>query len=121
MNQAINLASKLALFDAHWSPKIVAQLNDYHVKLVKVEGEFVWHKHDETDELFMVLDGELVIEMADGDDVTLLAGEMFVVPQGIEHRPVAQAECHILLLEPAGLVNTGDAGGDLTAPNDSWI
>ncbi len=121
MNHVINLQQKLALFDDHWSPKIVAQLNDYHVKVVKVEGEFVWHKHDETDELFMVLDGELTIELADRDAVVMQAGEVFVVPKGVQHRPIAHTECHILLLEPAGLINTGDAGGALTASNDDWI
>lgn len=121
MNDSINLEQKLSLFSEHWSPKIVAQLNDYHVKVVKVQGEFVWHKHDETDELFMVLDGELTIEMAEGDDVVMQAGEIFVVPKGVTHRPIAHKECHILLLEPAGLINTGDAGGALTAANDVWI
>ncbi len=121
MNQTISLQQKLSLFSDHWSPKIVAQLNDYHVKLVKVQGEFVWHQHDETDELFMVLDGELTIEMADGEDVVMRAGEIFVVPKGVQHRPIAHNECHILLLEPAGLINTGNADSELTAPNDAWI
>ena len=120
-HSAINLAQKLTLFDDHWSPRIITRLNDYEVKVVKVEGEFVWHKHDDTDELFIVLDGELVIEMQDGDDVPLAAGELFVVPAGAVHRPVAQSECHILLLEPSGVVNTGDAGGELTAQSDTWI
>lgn len=121
INQALNLQQKLSLFNDHWSPKIVAQLNDYHVKLVKVQGEFVWHQHDDTDELFMVLDGELTIELMGGEDVVIQAGELFVVPKGVQHRPVAHNECHILLLEPAGLVNTGDADSKLTAPSDIWI
>ena len=116
----VNLREKLATFDDYWAPRVVAALNDYQVKVVKVQGEFVWHKHAETDELFLVLAGELVIEFRDGQ-VALSAGELFVVPQGKEHRPVAQHECHLLLLEPAGVVNTGDAGGALTADNEVWI
>jgi mannose-6-phosphate isomerase-like protein (cupin superfamily) len=113
----VNLRDKLARFDDRWSPKIVANMNDYHVKLVKVEGEFLWHTHDETDELFLVLNGRLTIKLREGD-VTLDEGELFVVPRGVEHMPVAAAECHILLLEPAGTVNTGDAGGERTAQDE---
>ena len=116
----VNLRDKLAKFDDYWAPRVVAALNDYQVKVVKVQGEFVWHAHAQTDELFLVLDGELVIEFRDGQ-VTLSAGELFVVPGGKEHRPVAQKECHLLLVEPAGVVNTGDAGGALTAENGMWI
>lgn len=118
--KAINSQEKLALFNEHWSPKIIAQMNDYHLKLVKIQGEFVWHSHAETDEVFIVLDGEMVIEMRNGR-VHLHSGELFVVPKGVEHKPVAKNECHILLIEPAGLVNTGDAESELTAPNDVWI
>ena len=110
----VNLQDKLARFDAHWSPKIVADMNDYHVKVVKVQGEFVWHAHEETDELFLVLKGRLTIRQRD-TDVTLEKGDLYVVPHGVEHMPVAEDECHILLLEPADTVNTGDAGGDRTA------
>jgi len=110
----VNLQDKLARFDAHWSPKIVADMNDYHVKVVKVQGEFVWHAHEETDELFLVLKGRLTIRQRD-TDVTLEEGDLYVVPHGVEHMPVAEDECHILLLEPADTVNTGDAGGDRTA------
>lgn len=117
---AINLKEKLALFDDQWSPKIVAEMNDVQFKLVKIEGEFVWHSHADTDEVFMVLDGHMVIEFRDGQ-TDLSAGEMLVVPKGVEHRPVALEECHVLLAEPRGVVNTGDAGGDLTASNDIWI
>ena len=117
---AINLANKLSKISEHWSPKIIAQLNDYHFKLAKVQGEFVWHTHAETDEVFIVIEGELQIDFRDGP-VTLKKGEMFVVPKGVEHKPVAAQECHILLVEPAGTINTGDAGGDLTAPDDEWI
>ena len=116
----INLEEKLGKFQDHWSPKIVAQLNDYHLKLVKLQGEFVWHAHPETDELFYVLDGELDIEFRDGT-ATLRQGEMLVVPKGIEHRPRAAGECHVLLLEPEGTPNTGDAGGERTVETPEWI
>ncbi len=117
---AINLQQKLTKFSEHWTPKIIAQMNDYHLKLVKVQGEFVWHSHTETDEVFLILEGELIIEFRDGP-VTLKKGELFVVPKGVEHKPIAAAECHLMLIEPVGLVNTGDTGGDLTAPHDIWI
>lgn len=115
----VNFAEKLAGIDAPWSPRVVAELNDYQFKLVKIEGDFVWHRHDDTDEAFLVQSGTLHIDFRDGS-ATLRAGEMLVVPRGVEHRPHAQAECHVLLIEPRGTVNTGDAGGDLTAPNDVW-
>ena len=117
---AINFQSKLKKFSAHWSPKIIAQMNDYHFKLVKFQGEFVWHHHANTDEVFITLDGEMSIEFRDGK-VNLKPGEMFVVPKGMEHRPQAEKECKILLIEPAGTINTGDAGGSLTATDDVWI
>lgn len=117
---AINLEEKLAKFTDHWSPKIVAQMNDYHFKLVKVQGDFVWHSHVDTDELFFILEGELVIEFRDGP-VTLKQGEMLVIPKGIEHKPYAQEECHLMLIEPAGTINTGDAGGELTTVDEAWI
>lgn len=116
----IDLKEKLAKFSDHWSPKIIAQMNDYHFKLVKLKGEFVWHRHDQTDEVFMTLEGELTLEFRDGR-VGLKAGEMFVVPKGVEHRPSAEAECKVLLIEPVGTVNTGDAGGPMTMENDQWI
>jgi mannose-6-phosphate isomerase-like protein (cupin superfamily) len=108
MNQKINLAEKLSGFSEHWSPRTVARLNDYDVMVVKVQGEFVWHKHDETDDFFLILKGELDIQMCDRT-VTLGPGEMFIVPKGVEHRPVAREEVHMLLIEPAGTPNTGDA------------
>lgn len=117
---SINLQEKLSKFSEHWSPKIVAQLNDYHFKLAKVQGEFVWHDHPETDEVFIVVKGHLDIHFRDGV-VSLEEGEMFVVPKGVEHKPVAGNECHIMLVEPAGTVNTGDVESDRTAPNDVWI
>ncbi|HSM23816.1 MAG TPA: cupin domain-containing protein [Anaerolineaceae bacterium] len=101
-------------------PKIVAQINDYHLKLVKIQGEFTWHSHSETDEVFIVLDGSMQIDFRDGV-VKLQSGEMFVVPKGVEHKPHAKYECSLLLVEPVGTINTGDAGGKLTAPSDVWL
>jgi mannose-6-phosphate isomerase-like protein (cupin superfamily) len=116
----VDLAAKLAQFTDHWSPKVVARMNDYEVKVVKLEGEFTWHTHEDTDELFLVLDGELRIQLRDGD-VTLGPGELYVVPRGVEHCPRADGEVSALLIEPAGVVNTGDAGGDLTASYDDSL
>lgn len=116
----INFKNKLSLFDDHWAPRIIAQLNDYHLKLAKIHGEFVWHSHPETDEVFIVVEGEFEMQL-EGDSLRLQAGEMCVIPKGMQHRPVAAAECAILLIEPAGTVNTGDTGGDLTADADDWI
>ena len=117
---SINLHEKLSKFTEHWSPKIVAQMNDYHFKVVKVQGEFVWHDHPETDEVFLVVNGRLDIHFRDGV-VTLNSGEMYVVPRGVVHKPVAEEECHMLLVEPAGTVNTGDVVSEKTAPKDVWI
>jgi mannose-6-phosphate isomerase-like protein (cupin superfamily) len=116
----IDFQEKLGLFSEQWSPKIIAQMNDYHFKLAKIEGEFVWHSHPETDEVFIVIDGEFEMQLRDAS-LTLTAGEMCVIPKGVEHRPAAARECAILLIEPAGTVNTGDAGGDLTKENAEWI
>jgi mannose-6-phosphate isomerase-like protein (cupin superfamily) len=118
--QPINFQDKLAKFSEHWSPKIIAQMNDYHFKIVKVQGEFVWHDYPETDEVFVVLKGLLEIQFRDGS-VALNEGEMFVVPKGMEHKPVAAQECYILLVEPAGTLNTGDLVNERTAANDVWI
>lgn len=118
--RAINFQEKLAKFSEHWSPKIIAQMNDYHFKLVKLQGHFTWHRHTDTDEVFLVLEGAMQIDFRDGR-LALQAGEMCVVPQGVEHKPYADEECKVLLVEPAGTVNTGDAGGALTADNDVWI
>lgn len=118
----VHVADKFAAFDDLWAPKILGQINDLHLKAVKVHGEFVWHVHDDTDELFLVRSGELTIEMKGRPDVTIRADEFFVVPHGVEHRPVAREQCELLLLEPAGLVNTGDgATSDMRAPSDEWI
>jgi mannose-6-phosphate isomerase-like protein (cupin superfamily) len=117
---AINLAQKLAKITEQWSPRVVAEMNDYQFKLVKLEGEFVWHDHKDTDEVFLVLAGEMQVGFRDRD-VTLKAGELFVVPRGVEHITRAARECHLMLIEPRGTLNTGDAGGARTAPNDVWI
>jgi mannose-6-phosphate isomerase-like protein (cupin superfamily) len=114
MYEKISLAAKLATFAGYFSPKIVARLNDYDIQVVKVQGEFVWHKHDETDDFFLVLQGRLTIQLRD-QDIELNEGELFVVPRGVEHCPRADVEAHVLLIEPAGTPNTGDAGGPRTA------
>jgi mannose-6-phosphate isomerase-like protein (cupin superfamily) len=116
----VSFDEKFAKFQEQYSPRVIARMNDYEFKLVRVQGEFVWHSHADTDETFIVFDGTLVIAFRDGE-VTLSAGQMFVVPRGVEHCPRADEECRIMLIEPAGTVNTGDAGGLLTAPNDVWI
>jgi len=118
--KCINFNEKFSKFSEHWAPKIIAQMNDYHFKVVKFQGEFVWHSHDDTDEVFIVLDGEMSITFRDGS-VELKAGEMFVVPKGVEHKPFADKECKAMLVEPAGTINTGDAGGEMTADDNEWI
>ena len=110
----VNLAEKLEQVSEHWSPRIVGQLNDLHVKVVKLQGEFVWHEHDETDELFLVLNGEMTIELEDRPDVTLGPGEFFIVPRGVEHRPVAKQLVSLVLFEPATVRNTGDVDDERT-------
>ena len=120
MNQeSLNIEEKFSCFSEHWAPRVIAEMNDYQFKLVKAQGEFVWHSHDNTDEAFIVVSGILDIEFRDGK-VRLESGEMFVVPKGVEHRPIARDECRLMLVEPKGVVNTGDAGGQLTAGNDVW-
>ena len=120
MARVVDLRDKLSLFSEHWSPKVVATLNDYEVKVVKVKGEFVWHSHADTDELFLVVDGSLTIRLPDGE-VSLGPGQLFVVPRGVEHCPVAAEEASLVLIEPTGVVNTGDAGGELTATHDTTL
>jgi mannose-6-phosphate isomerase-like protein (cupin superfamily) len=117
--EVVNLEEKFARFSERWSPKILARLNDYEVKAVKLRGEFVWQRHDETDELFQVTQGSLVIRFRDRE-VSIGPGELLVVPKGVEHMPVAEEECEVLLIEPAGTPNTGDAGGARTAVAE-WI
>ncbi|MGH2851498.1 MAG: cupin domain-containing protein [Solirubrobacteraceae bacterium] len=115
MHAKINLAEKLRQLDAPYAPGIVGYLNDYKLVVVKLHGEFVWHRHQDTDDFFLVLDGRLTIQLRDRD-VELEAGEIFVVPRGVEHCPKADEEAHVLLIEPRGTRNTGDAGGAMTAP-----
>jgi mannose-6-phosphate isomerase-like protein (cupin superfamily) len=119
-NQAVDVAERLSLFSDHWSPKVVARLNDYEIKVVKVQGEFTWHSHEDTDELFLVVQGQLTIQLRDGD-VTLGPGQLYVVPRGVEHCPLADGEVHAVLIEPTGVVNTGNAGGELTATYDDSL
>lgn len=118
--QAINLKQKLGLFEEHWTPKVIAEMNDYQFKLVKIQGDFVWHDHPETDETFIVIEGELRIDFRDGA-VHLGPGEMVVVPKGVEHKPYAENEVKLMLIEPRGILNTGHEGGEMTAKNDVWI
>ena len=118
--RAINLKQKLSLFDDPWQPKVVAEMNDYQFKVVKLKGDFIWHDHRDTDETFLVLDGDLRIDFRDGA-VRISAGEMFIVPKGVEHKPYAKREVHVLLIESRGVPNTGHAGGPRTAANDEWI
>jgi mannose-6-phosphate isomerase-like protein (cupin superfamily) len=120
VSTAVDIREKLSLFSEHWSPKVVARLNDYEIKVVKLKGEFVWHSHDDTDELFLVIEGDLTIQLREGD-VHLREGQLYVVPRGVEHRPVADGEVAVMLVEPEGVVNTGDAGGDLTATYDDSL
>ena len=119
-SSAINLTDKLSQFSDLWSPRIIAQMNDYHFKIARIKGEFIWHSHPETDEVFIVIAGSMDLHFRDGV-VNLIAGEMYVVPKGVEHKPVAEGECHILLIEPAGTLNTGDASGELTKQDEIWI
>ena len=118
--RAINFAEKLSLFSEQWQPKVIAELNDMQFKIVRIEGDFLWHDHPETDEAFIVLDGELRIDFRDGW-ITVRPGEMAVVPKGVEHKPFAEKEVRMLLIEPRGTLNTGHAGGERTAQNDVWI
>jgi len=118
--QAINLQNKFAKFNELWSPKVVAEMNDYQFKLSKLEGDFVWHNHASTDETFLVIEGQLRIDFRDGS-VTLGPGEMFVVPRGVEHKPYAEKEVKLMIIEPRGVLNTGEQGGHLTAKNDVWV
>jgi mannose-6-phosphate isomerase-like protein (cupin superfamily) len=118
--KSISFTQKLGLFAEQWKPKVVAEMNDYQFKVVKLKGDFVWHEHQDTDETFIVIDGDLRIDFRDGA-VHVLSGEMFVVPKGVEHKPYAEGEVKLLLIEPRGVLNTGDVGGERTAENDVWI
>ncbi len=117
---AINLGRKFSLFDEQWSPKVIAEMNDYQFKVVKLQGDFIWHDHEDTDETFIVIEGDLRIDLRDGA-VHVSAGEMFVVPKGVEHKPYAEREVKLPLIEPRGVLNTGHEGGERTAENDVWI
>jgi mannose-6-phosphate isomerase-like protein (cupin superfamily) len=116
----INFAEKFALFTEQWQPKVIGEMNDYQFKVVKLQGDFVWHDHKDTDETFIVIEGDLRIDFRDGV-VHVRAGEMFVVSRGVEHKPYAENEVKLLLIEPRGVRNTGDSGGERTADNDVWI
>ena len=118
--EVINFAHKFGLFDDRWKPRVIAEMNDYQFKIAKIEGDFVWHHHVDTDETFIVVDGRLRIDFRDGS-VTLGPGEMYVVPKGVEHKPFAETEVKLLLIEPRGVRNTGEEGGQRTAENDVWI
>jgi mannose-6-phosphate isomerase-like protein (cupin superfamily) len=120
MDDRIDLAEKLAAIDSTFSPGIVARMNDLKIEVVKVLGDFVWHKHDDTDDFFLVLEGRLTIQLRDRDDVVLEQGQLYVVPRGVEHCPRADEETHVLLIEPIGTANTGDAGGERTA-EERWV
>ncbi len=118
--KSINLGQKLRSFDEQWQPKVIAEMNDYQFKVVKLQGDFIWHDHQDTDETFIVIEGDLRIDFRDGA-VQIAAGEMFVVPKGVEHKPYAENEVKLLLIEPRGVPNTGQEGGERTAENDVWI
>jgi mannose-6-phosphate isomerase-like protein (cupin superfamily) len=118
--KAINLGEKFGLFTEQWQPKVIAEMNDYQFKVVKLEGDFIWHDHKDTDETFIVIEGRLRIDFRDGA-VEIRPGEMFVVPKGVEHKPYAEGEVKLMLIEPRGVRNTGEESGERTAPNDVWI
>jgi mannose-6-phosphate isomerase-like protein (cupin superfamily) len=118
--KSLNFVQKIDLIDPHWSPRVIAEMNDYQFKVVKLLGDFIWHDHADTDETFIVLQGQLRIDFRDGH-VLVSAGEMYVVPKGVEHKPSAAQEVKLLLIEPKGVLNTGSQGGERTAVNDLWI
>ncbi len=118
--ESVNFKEKLSKFSEHWSPKVIGEMNDYQFKLVKIQNHFTWHDHKDTDEVFIVIEGEMSIDFRDGH-VDIGQGEMFIVPKGTEHKPYAEKECKILLIEPKGVVNTGEVESGLTAEDDVWI
>ena len=120
MTKLINLYSKFDSFVDHWSPKVIAEMNDYQFKLVKIKGEFVKHQHSETDEAFIVIEGKMSIEF-ETETIEIKSGEMIVVSKGATHKPFEEEECKVMIVEPRGVLNTGDTMGDMTAPNDQWI
>lgn len=117
---AINLAQKASLIEQQWSPRVIAEMNEYQFKVVRIEGEFIWHSHPETDEAFMVIEGTLRIDLPHGS-VYVAPGELYVVPRGVEHRTAAEGEARLMMIEPRGVLNTGHEGGERTADNDVWI
>ena len=120
MTKLINLYSKFDNFSDYWSPKVIAEMNDYQFKLVKIKGEFVKHQHSETDEAFIVIEGKMSIDF-ETHTIEIKSGEMIVVPKGITHKPFAEEECKVMIVEPRGVLNTGDTKSDMTTPNDQWI
>ena len=120
VTQPVNLLQKSDLIDQQWSPRVVAQMNDYQFKVVRIEGEFIWHSHPETDEAFIVLEGILRIDLQERS-VHVAAGELYVVPKGVKHRTAAEGEAKLMMIEPQGVLNTGQEGGERTALNDVWI
>ena len=120
LSDKINIMEKYSKFNKHWSPRIIAEMNNYQFKLAKIKGEFVWHDHKDTDETFIVIEGEMILKFRDGD-IKLSKGEMFVVPKGVEHKPCAENECKILVVEPRGVINTGDIKDDLTINDELYI
>ena len=120
MLKKINFKQKYSKFSDYWSPKIIAKMNDYQFKLVKIKGEFIWHNHKNTDETFIVIEGEMLIKFLD-KEIKLSEGEMLVIPKGIEHKPSAKNECKILVIEPKGIINTGDIVNELTKNKEIWI
>lgn len=118
--QAISLKDKLSKFNDLWSPKLIGEMNDYQFKLIKITGDFEWHVHQDTDKVFFTLEGEMIIDFRDGQ-VKISKGEMFILPKGVEMKPSAEKECHIMLVEPRSVVNTGGTESELTAANDTWI
>tara|TARA_B100001758_G_C17819039_1_gene308370 strand:- start:84 stop:446 length:363 start_codon:yes stop_codon:yes gene_type:complete len=120
MTTKINLNSKFDKFHEHWSPKIIAEMNDYQFKLVKIKNEFIWHQHEHTDEVFIVIEGKIGIEF-ENETIEINEGEMIVIPKGKQHRPFAKQEAKIMLIEPRGVVNTGNIESEITAPSDQWI
>lgn len=120
MTKPINLNSKFNIFTDYWSPKVIAEMNDYQFKLVKIKGEFIKHQHSDTDEVFIVIEGKMNIEF-ESHTIQVKSGEMIVVPKGVMHKPFAKKECKVMLVEPRGVLNTGDTKGDMTAPNNQWI
>ena len=119
-HEAISLSRKFNLFSDQWQPRVIAEMNDYQFKIARVQGDFIWHDHPDTDETFFVLEGTLRIDLPDGF-VSVSAGELYVVPKGVQHKPYAEQEVKIMLIEPRGVVNTGEEGGDRTATSDLWI